>query len=399
MKYHLATVGRLPEDIKDKNGKPILSWRVEVLPFIELPFLHDKFHLDEPWDSPHNRQLIAEMPRCYDNPYMGTRESGLTIALRPSGPGTIFDPQGFRDLNRVPSTTIMLLECGFAEGVVWTKPGDYADDPTHPVAGLGPPYWRNPMGQRGFLMVLANLDVRLVPADTDPKLLQEMFAPTQNVPAEVDLPPFRAFFEPTVFRIAWPALLISLVAVAGGARVAIRLAKGRPVSPGEMLWLGLGAAQLVYLLAFATCYRYQVLPKIPGHDENYLVLWFLPRLAATLTFLVPLWYYRSVWLWQCFFASAIVVLGIVTLDALAPHQHRKMEQSMLMLAAPLWFGAIVVAGACLSLTGRYPGWPTRQAAHWVGILVALLPFAWYCLGRYLDWVGPWESTLFVRIVD
>ena len=36
----------------DKNGKPLLSWRVHILPFVEGQALYRQFKLDEPWDSP-----------------------------------------------------------------------------------------------------------------------------------------------------------------------------------------------------------------------------------------------------------------------------------------------------------------------------------------------------------
>jgi len=52
--------GRLPKDIHDKHGKPLLSWRVQLLPYLpELDTLYQQFDLDEPWDSPHNPQFIA----------------------------------------------------------------------------------------------------------------------------------------------------------------------------------------------------------------------------------------------------------------------------------------------------------------------------------------------------
>src|SRR6202453_4951513 len=43
------------------EGKPLLSWRVAVLPFIDFECreLYKQFKLDEPWDSPHNIQLVA----------------------------------------------------------------------------------------------------------------------------------------------------------------------------------------------------------------------------------------------------------------------------------------------------------------------------------------------------
>src|SRR5439155_14951587 len=39
---------------RDKNGKLLLSWRVQILPFLEQDNLYKEFHLDEPWDSAHN---------------------------------------------------------------------------------------------------------------------------------------------------------------------------------------------------------------------------------------------------------------------------------------------------------------------------------------------------------
>ena len=56
----------LPADaIYDKNGKPLLSWRVMVLPYIEQDALYKQFHLDEPWDSDHNKKLLEKMPPLF----------------------------------------------------------------------------------------------------------------------------------------------------------------------------------------------------------------------------------------------------------------------------------------------------------------------------------------------
>lgn len=59
--YH-DTYGRLPADIPDKNGKAILSWRVEILPFMEQDALYKQFRKNESWDSEHNLQLLSKMP-------------------------------------------------------------------------------------------------------------------------------------------------------------------------------------------------------------------------------------------------------------------------------------------------------------------------------------------------
>jgi RNA polymerase sigma factor (sigma-70 family) len=51
--------------IYDKNGKALLSWRVALLPFLEEQDLYRRFHLNEPWDSPHNKALLQAIPPIY----------------------------------------------------------------------------------------------------------------------------------------------------------------------------------------------------------------------------------------------------------------------------------------------------------------------------------------------
>ena len=48
--------------IPGPDGQPNLSWRVALLPYLDHPDLYEAFHHDEPWDSPHNKALIARMP-------------------------------------------------------------------------------------------------------------------------------------------------------------------------------------------------------------------------------------------------------------------------------------------------------------------------------------------------
>src|SRR5262245_18035101 len=49
-----ANGGKLPAAAIRKDGKPLLSWRVAILTYLEQFHLYEKFRLDEPWDSPHN---------------------------------------------------------------------------------------------------------------------------------------------------------------------------------------------------------------------------------------------------------------------------------------------------------------------------------------------------------
>ena len=66
--YHSANNAFPQTRDLDEKGKPLLSWRVAILPYIEQQELYNKFKLDEPWDSPHNKALLKEMPPIYRCP-------------------------------------------------------------------------------------------------------------------------------------------------------------------------------------------------------------------------------------------------------------------------------------------------------------------------------------------
>src|SRR4051794_10739862 len=63
---HNADQGRLPPArVYDKDGRPLYSWRVLILPYLGEKKLYEEFRLDEPWDGPHNKKLLAKMPEVF----------------------------------------------------------------------------------------------------------------------------------------------------------------------------------------------------------------------------------------------------------------------------------------------------------------------------------------------
>ncbi len=63
--YH-DTYGHFPPTFSvDENGKPLQSWRVLLLPFLENSALYEAIRRDEPWDSEHNRQFHDKMPPVF----------------------------------------------------------------------------------------------------------------------------------------------------------------------------------------------------------------------------------------------------------------------------------------------------------------------------------------------
>jgi hypothetical protein len=75
--------GFLPTDVRDADGKPLLSWRVLLLPYLEQEPLYRRFKLDEPWDSENNKPLLALMPEVLRSPMQAKELKDRTKALRP----------------------------------------------------------------------------------------------------------------------------------------------------------------------------------------------------------------------------------------------------------------------------------------------------------------------------
>lgn len=167
----------------DAAGKPLLSWRVQILPFIEEDLLYRQFHLDEPWDSPHNSKLIARMPKVYESPNSrrGVKKlpAGMTCYLAPIGPDTVFPGATGLPITSITdgtSNTIMLVEAAPEQAVIWTKPDDWEFDPQQPKAGL--------VGQRrgGFLASLSDGYVQLIPETVSEETLRRLFNRHDGLP-------------------------------------------------------------------------------------------------------------------------------------------------------------------------------------------------------------------------
>ncbi len=176
-----------PAAIYGKNGKPLLSWRVLLLPYLEQDNLYRQFHLDEPWDSPHNKKLLETKVKAYHIPghddwtktyyqvFVGEdtiferrREAGAGggaggapagsgggagIGPGAAGPGGatggavsgggpaggiaggIQRGMGIADITDGTSNTILVIEG--ATPVPWTKPEDLPYAPTGKLPELG----------------------------------------------------------------------------------------------------------------------------------------------------------------------------------------------------------------------------------------------------------------------
>jgi hypothetical protein len=170
--YH-STYNKFPPAFSvDKDGKPLLSWRVHILPYIEQDNLYKEFHLDEPWDSEHNKKLIPRMPRTYQSSKKLPEVLGVTTYLTPRAKETAFpgkDAIAIKDIADGTSNTILTVDADDDHAVIWTKPDDLKIDPKKPHAGLG-----NRNGE-GFQVGFCDGSVRYLKKDISIKNLWAMF--------------------------------------------------------------------------------------------------------------------------------------------------------------------------------------------------------------------------------
>jgi prepilin-type processing-associated H-X9-DG protein len=220
----------------DKAGKPLLSWRVLVLPFLEQEGLYREFNFNEPWDSEHNKKLISRMPAVYRCPNQHLADKGKTTYVVPVGPengknATLFSARvdAGRSLARVPdgtSNTIMLLDVDDDHAVPWTKPDDLKFDPEEPMAAL--------VGHHpGKMAVLfADGSVRFLKNTIDKEKLKALF--TFNGGEIVELTPSDGIIPPPPAPARYP----------GAAET--RMQRRSEIIP----WVGLGAEQVAALKVY-----------------------------------------------------------------------------------------------------------------------------------------------------
>ena len=150
--------GGLPTNSYSATGQPLLSWRVHILPYVEQSNLYMQFNLNEPWDGPTNKRLLASMPSIYATPEQRKAKTSVSTTFYRgfSNPGAVFARKnanqqfGFDNINELPPTpkgisfgrmtdglsnTILVIEAG--EPVEWTKPDDLDASLGKPFPKLG----------------------------------------------------------------------------------------------------------------------------------------------------------------------------------------------------------------------------------------------------------------------
>jgi RNA polymerase sigma factor (sigma-70 family) len=171
---------RRPAPAIAAGAKPLLSWRVAILPFLGESDLYNQFKRNEPWDSPHNRKLLARMPAVFAAP--GIKAGDRTYYQAIVGTGASWEPRRqLRFPASIPdgtSNTILVVEG--ANPVPWSKPEDLPF-----VADQALPKFGGLFGG-DFHALFADGAVKFLSAKADAQKLRLAIMPADGQPIDTD---------------------------------------------------------------------------------------------------------------------------------------------------------------------------------------------------------------------
>lgn len=173
--YHAVHKHFPPAVVIGPDGKTPHSWRVEILPYIDQSALYKEYHLDEPWDSEHNKKVLAKIPAVFRNPNAdGDPHNSSYFAV--VGKKTAFgDKDGvqIRDITDGTSNSIAVVEA--KRDIPWTKPEDIRFD------GKKLPEFGG-FHQGGYFVALCDGAVRFISENIDPKTLKKLLEINDGLP-------------------------------------------------------------------------------------------------------------------------------------------------------------------------------------------------------------------------
>jgi hypothetical protein len=167
LNYHDAHGNLPPAILYGPDGKTPYSWRVALLPHLEQQSLYDQYKFDEPWDGPHNRKLLDQIPDvfCFPDNVAGRKLAYFALV----GPETLFGVEGGTSIAQVTDgafSTLMFVEA--RRDIPWTKPEDIPYDASKPLPEIGG------LSPGGFNAAFTDGSVRFLSSTIDEKVLRAL---------------------------------------------------------------------------------------------------------------------------------------------------------------------------------------------------------------------------------
>lgn len=159
-----------PAVIASKDGTPLYSWRVELLPYLGYEELYERFDRTRPWNDPKNKALLAEIPLEYQAPHR--RVDGKTIYMAASGEGCAFEKNVIVDRDCVGDgfeRSVLIVEVDDSFSQPWTSPVEFE---------CLKPLNTSPIGKRGngsFLAGFGDGTIRRIETSIEAEVAKALF--------------------------------------------------------------------------------------------------------------------------------------------------------------------------------------------------------------------------------
>lgn len=165
----------VPAVIVNDEKKPLYSWRVPLLPYLEYGAIYNNWKLSEPWDSPQNHSNSNFHVKEF-----GTSELGWDLGHNQThyrvfyGNGAIFETSEV-GLQKGPRTSIVsdgtsntIMIAQTLDSIPWASPNDIAYVPSGPLPELGK------KGSGFFLATFADGSVKSLKKTINPQILHQL---------------------------------------------------------------------------------------------------------------------------------------------------------------------------------------------------------------------------------
>ncbi len=196
----------------DEKGKPLFSWRVEILPMFDYGNLYNSLKMDEPWNSTHNAGILSgfwwELFCCQSGIYT----KNMTDYVAVIGPGTAWRENGAIRLSDLPdggSHTVMAVEIVNSD-INWAEPRDLTVDEALEGLKTGKGLHIGSNHANLINMLFADTSVHSVPSNMDISEWKKLFSGEEKDIASIEYMPPHEPEGPIIF-LAFVIWMISVV--------------------------------------------------------------------------------------------------------------------------------------------------------------------------------------------
>jgi prepilin-type processing-associated H-X9-DG protein len=176
-----------PAYIADENGRPMHSWRVLILPYLDPDNIYGRYNFDEPWDGPNNSKLADMVPDVFTCPDDKQGPDTMTSYVAVVGPDTAWpgsDQTSLDDFTDGSSHTILLVEIADS-GIHWMEPRDLLIEQA--ARGINPSTGKgiSSFHPGGANAAFADGHIEYLPDTTVPEDLRAMLTPAGSEAVDI----------------------------------------------------------------------------------------------------------------------------------------------------------------------------------------------------------------------